>query len=136
MNWLNEVTLSVFNDAWETFNNNFNTERVKFDEFYAQARNGEYIMMSVKRLTELSPENISLKRLNAKTPAEAYPPNDRPRGDADLKSVRYHMTHPVAPVVFIKIGKRMTLLDGMHRLVAASIIGAKIRLCVIKLNSL
>ena len=134
MNWLDEVTLSVFNDAWMTYDNNFNTTRVKFDEFYAIARKGEYIMMSIRQLTSLSPENMSVDRLNASTPAEAYPPGDRPRGDADLKSVRYHMKHAAAPVVFVKIGKRMILLDGMHRLVAASISGSKVCMCIIKLK--
>jgi len=69
--------------------------------------------------------NINKNRLSS-TPELAYPENDRPRGDNDLKSVEFHMSklqngESLEPIWIIeKKGKRY-ILDGFHRLAASYI---------------
>jgi hypothetical protein len=69
--------------------------------------------------------NINKNRLSS-TPELAYPENDRPRGDNDLKSVEFHRSklqngESLEPIWIIeKKGKRY-ILDGFHRLAASYI---------------
>ena len=69
--------------------------------------------------------NINKNRLSS-TPELAYPENDRPRGDSDLKSVEFHQSklrngESLEPIWIIeKMGKRY-ILDGFHRLAASYI---------------
>jgi hypothetical protein len=60
--------------------------------------------------------------------ARAYPPRDRPRGEADLASVAFlaGTRRAVSPVVVFRTARRRVLLDGVHRLVAASILGVAV----------
>jgi hypothetical protein len=84
------------------------------------------IIKKLRDLTDNPPENFSIARVQAKSVVEAYPENDRPRGTADIKSVNYHMKSGSVPPAFMiewntKTGTRSIFLDGMHRIVAASL---------------
>jgi hypothetical protein len=86
-------------------------------------------IMSKSKLHKLN--NFSTDRLQ-KTPALAYPINDRPRKDSDLSSVIYwkniykKLNGNVLNTSAIIIHKPTnTLLDGAHRIVAANILGIK-----------
>jgi hypothetical protein len=70
-------------------------------------------------------KNINKNRF-AETPELAYPESDRPRGDSDLVSVKYHQErlrngeNLEAIWIIEKNGKRY-ILDGFHRLAASYI---------------
>jgi hypothetical protein len=54
---------------------------------------------------------------------KAYPLNDRPRGDADIRAVKFYQKRiqagaEVDPIWLMKRGKQYVLLDGAHRIVA------------------
>jgi hypothetical protein len=132
MNWLDEVTVSVFNDAWKTLTTHFRAD-VTLEHWLTSVRQGEYKMFTVRALIALGCENLAAGRLEAESAAKAYPPADRPRGAEDLKSIKYHRAHACSPVVIVKIGARVIFLDGMHRAVAASLEGIKIRACIVTL---
>ena len=70
--------------------------------------------------------NISRQRLSRMP----YPPHDRPRGTKDMASLRYHRRlirqgHPVPPVWLLqpRRGKKLVLLDGVHRVAALHLEG-------------
>ena len=66
-------------------------------------------------------ENLNVNRLQATSIQEAY--SDMPRGIDDIKSVKYHMKNKnTSPCIIVNYMNRLILLDGMHRLVAASLI--------------
>lgn len=74
-------------------------------------------------------ENFNPDRLQ-KSGSKAYPIKDRPRGDRDLKSVKYHRMKiqkvgSVEPVWIYKKGRKNILLDGVHRVVASYIEGMR-----------
>lgn len=69
--------------------------------------------------------NINKNRLS-ETPELAYPENDRPRGDNDLKSVQYHQSklqngENLEPIWIIEKNGKKYILDGFHRLAASYI---------------
>jgi hypothetical protein len=69
--------------------------------------------------------NFNSHRLQ-KTAIEAYPLNDRPRGDADIKSVKYYQkclqnNKNIQPIWILKKNNQYILLDGAHRIVASYI---------------
>ncbi len=87
------------------------------------------IYMFFAEVKALPIENAGLHRLMAKSPEEAYPENDRPRGKKDFQSVSFHLetTQPVSPITIAELtdsqGKtRVIKLDGVHRLVAAAML--------------
>jgi hypothetical protein len=67
-------------------------------------------------------ENFDSRRLQP-TAEEAYPITNRPRGDADIASVKFHQGAVSTPIILVldvsmhAIG-RLILLDGAHRIVA------------------
>jgi hypothetical protein len=77
------------------------------------------------------------KRLKSSA-EEAYPLNDRERGDKDISSVNYYREKikngdDIPPIWIIKRDCEYTLLDGVHRIVASHIEGkSKIIAYVIK----
>lgn len=128
MQFADVISFPVFNDAWETFNTYFNPgKRIAMGDFYQAARSGEYVKLTIAQSLRSPPDNMSSARLTATSAAGAYPPGDRPRGAADLKSVAYHVRSKCAsPIVFVKgADGRLTLLDGMHRVVAAKVSGRR-----------
>ena len=57
----------------------------------------------------------------------AYPIENRPRQDKDLESVLYHIyAIDVSPCVIVKRNNEYIFLDGVHRVVAANILGLKL----------
>ena len=79
-------------------------------------------LSSARRLRNFNPERLRNK------PADAYPPNNSPRGYSDVSSVHWHARRfrrglPVNPIVITQTGRSLTLLDGAHRIVAAYIAG-------------
>jgi len=71
--------------------------------------------------------------IKGKTPEDYYPITDRPRGDNDINSVKYHMTTKkyVSPIIILNINKRRIKLDGVHRLIGAKLRNSKVRVCEI-----
>ena len=63
-----------------------------------------------------------------KTLDDIFPPEDRPRGDADTSAVTHFMTAraEVNPVMVLSRDGQLTVLDGVHRLVAAYLLGSPI----------
>jgi hypothetical protein len=69
--------------------------------------------------------NFDINRLQ-KTAIEAYPLNNRPRGENDIKSVKYYQKQiinkkQIQPIWIISKNKKYILLDGAHRIVASYI---------------
>lgn len=69
-------------------------------------------------------KNFNPNRLQ-KSAENAFPINNRPRGDKDIKSVEYHQKQiqQNTPIWLIKQNKTYLLLDGVHRIVAHYIEG-------------
>lgn len=66
--------------------------------------------------------NFNPDRLQS-TAETAYPKNNRPRGSKDIKSVKYLVSKiksndKTKPIYLHKKGKKYTLLDGAHRVIA------------------
>ncbi len=69
--------------------------------------------------------NFNPERLQ-KTAVKAYPLDNRPRGDMDIKSVKFYqkqlqMKKEIEPIWIIKKNNNYILLDGVHRIVASYI---------------
>jgi hypothetical protein len=69
--------------------------------------------------------NFDLKRLQ-NTAEEAYPINNRPRGDDDINSVFFHQKQiqngeSLEPIWIVVRNNNYILLDGVHRIVASYI---------------
>lgn len=61
-----------------------------------------------------------------KSAVKAYPINDRPRGNSDINSVKYHQKQlqqkkEITPIWMIQKNNKYILLDGAHRIVASYI---------------
>ena len=73
-------------------------------------------------------ENFNPNRLQ-KSAENAFPINDRPRGDKDISSVEFHreqiqQSKIIQPIwLIIQNHKTYLLLDGVHRIVAHYIEG-------------
>lgn len=70
-------------------------------------------------------ENFNPERLK-KTAIEAYPIHDRPRGNKDIQSIKFHQKQllnkiNILPIWLIFKNKKYILLDGAHRIVASYI---------------
>ena len=70
-------------------------------------------------------DNFDAVRLQSSA-VRAYPLHDRPRGDRDIRSVKWaqkQLRHkkPLAPIWMICKDRKYTLLDGAHRIVASFI---------------
>jgi hypothetical protein len=105
------ITIKLFDNIFESCCAHiFNS---KIGKFNLVNYNKEYI------------KNINKNRF-AETPELAYPESDRPRGDSDLVSVKYHQErlqngeNLEAIWIIEKNGKRY-ILDGFHRLAASYI---------------
>ena len=69
--------------------------------------------------------NFNPQRLQ-KTAVKAYPLDNRPRGDIDIKSVKFYQkkiknNNEIDPIWIIKKNNNYILLDGGHRIVATYI---------------
>lgn len=85
---------------------------------YAHIFKSEFVdfpMSECKKLENIDPIRFS---------QDPYPENDRPRGNNDLLSVKYHRKiiqkeGHTSPIWIAKKGNRYIKLDGVHRIVAA-----------------
>ena len=69
--------------------------------------------------------NFNPERLQA-SPIKSYPLHDRPRGDKDIRSVKYYQKRiknklDIQPIWILKKNNHYILLDGAHRIVASYI---------------
>jgi len=81
--------------------------------------NTTYQMVSISDCKTM--ENIDPVRFSS----DPYPAHDRPRGQRDLDSVKYHRriirkTGQTEPIWIAKKGDRYIKLDGVHRIVATN----------------
>ncbi len=130
MKWHSEITFSVFNDAWHTWNTHFRKEidsKIREKQFMNLVSEGIFITMKINDFKTGDIENVNSNRLKAKTASQAYPPNDRPRGAKDISSIKWLQTtnDSISPVVILQMKRRKILLDGVHRLVASALLGNK-----------
>ena len=70
--------------------------------------------------------NFNRKMRYKSTAKRAYPINDRPRGEDDIKSVNYFVKtlkskKSIPPISILKRRNECILLDGAHRIVATYI---------------
>ena len=70
-------------------------------------------------------ENFNKNRLQ-KSAVKAYPIEDRPRGNTDIRSVKYYQKQiqqqkDIIPIWMIQQNEKYILLDGAHRFVASYI---------------
>ena len=104
-------------DAKQTAKNNYNVDIQPLC----------YVQYTVDEFDNLRAENH--RAVKNKSLEEIFPPNDRPRGEADIKSVKYHMSHKSHPIVLLKndnIPPGYIVLDGVHRIVAAYLTNSNI----------
>ena len=103
------VTLKIFeNIESATIAHIFKSKRVKLD-------------LSLFR----NVDNFNPARLQ-KSATNAYPIDNRPRGDSDINSVIYHQDklqhhQDITPIWLVHRNDNYTLLDGAHRIVASFI---------------
>jgi hypothetical protein len=149
MKWSNEINLSTFWDSWWTYRENYmgknNNLILTLDEFAKKCINDStYKDMSIQTLLDdYETHNIGKHRLNANTPEEAYPPNDRPRGQKDIETIKslIKSNECIPPIVIIQSGDKKSswiCLDGTHRLVAAKLrdgFRSVVRVCFIRNKS-
>ena len=146
INWLPYPTPQTIKEAWMTWDQ-FYRKKTKprlfqtlFEFSQTLEKKSSCVMTSIADV-DPTMENSRLNRYKlAKSAKEAYPAEDRPRGQKDLDSVNYHlMTHQaISPIIVLSLtdingNKRVIKLDGMHRLMAALIKQSAIRICYLHL---
>lgn len=87
---------------------------------YSHVFNTTYKMLSMSDCKTL--ENIAATRFSS----DPYPAHDRPRGQKDLDSVKYHRriirkNGKTEPIWIAKKGERYIMLDGVHRIAATNL---------------
>ena len=85
--------------------------------------NSRLIKMELKKFKNV--DNFNSERLK-KSAFLAYPLNDRPRKDKDIKSVKFYQNliknkKDKSPIWLIYKNRKYILLDGAHRIVASYI---------------
>jgi hypothetical protein len=103
------LTMKLFKSKEESLNNHI--------------FNSELILFSLSNCKNLN--NFNLERLQ-KSAIKAYPLHNRPRGDKDIKSVKYYQkliknNIDIQPIWIVKKNNNYILLDGAHRIVASYI---------------
>ena len=83
--------------------------------------NSKLVKFSMSKFKE-EVENFDSERLQ-KSALKAYPVDNRPRGNADITSVKYHQKQiknkkGLQPIWIHHKNNKYTLLDGVHRIVA------------------
>lgn len=95
-------------------------------------KQSEYTQFTIDEFENLHAENH--RAVRGKSLVEIFPANDRPRGQQDIDSVKYHISHQSHPIILLKMdNSRWIVLDGVHRIIAAYIGGYNIRalICVV-----
>lgn len=143
--WLPEITDQTLADSWECWKKNFTALKpeITHSDFKKAIETGHYRLIDVQGLYGCWAGIGRLwKYREANTPEEIFPLNDRPRGEKDLTSVRYFMTtqDEISPIVIAweqspyKLSfSGFQILDGVHRLIAARLLGSKIKVLFVEL---
>ena len=134
MNWSNNIDISTFNNAYETYKKHFKNKYSKtlsFMNFYKQTLTAKYKYYTIKELKNMDIKNLNYDRLK-KDINETY--KDEPRGKDDIKSIKYSINNIVSPICIMKINSQYILLDGMHRIVASNILDSKVCVCLISVK--
>jgi hypothetical protein len=97
----------------------------KEDALFSHIFNSKLVKMPLSTFTNFNVDNFNSDRLQ-KTAVKAYPLNNRPRGNKDISSVKYHQKQiqqkkEIPPIWIIQKNKKYILLDGAHRIVASFI---------------
>ena len=97
----------------------------KEDALMAHIYKSKLIKINLSIFTNNKVDNFDSNRLQ-KSDVKAYPINDRPRGNNDINSVKYHQKQiqqkkEITPIWMIQKNKKYILLDGAHRIVASYI---------------
>lgn len=90
------------------------------DASFAHIFKSSLVKIPLSRFTDVN--NFDPKRLQ-KSAVKAYPVKDRPRGNSDIRSVKYYQKQiqqkkNITPIWIIYQNKTYILLDGAHRIVA------------------
>ena len=140
MNWLSFPEKQTIRDAFATWDKNF---RKKIAPGVARSkREFDYLLLNCSEMKVLDVEDIEphmenarfQRYLNIKTAEEAYPMGDRPRGEEDISSVKYHTETAahISPIIVMRIRKdhneRLIKLDGVHRIMAAILRRSKVKI--------
>jgi len=143
INWADEVSEYTVKDGWGTWQTHFSdyNPNITREDFMQAIKNGEYKTVSIDEFLALKIENHRLdKYLHAKSAQEAYPPEDRPRNENDIKSVDY-LSQPqlsVSPILVARVHGADVVhyvkLDGAHRLMVAAIKKSPIKVLFIDLS--
>jgi hypothetical protein len=139
--WSKEISPATLEHSWATWRDFYNTVKsVSREEFNKAIKQGKYKLLSIEEFLDLHVENHRLNEYkNAKTAEEFYPLENRPRGNTDINSVNYHLSlqSPISPICVAKVMVNETVryikLDGVHRLIAASIRKSPIKVLFIDL---
>jgi hypothetical protein len=148
INWAPQPDQVTIQDSWLTWQDYYSFQSknfISYNAFKKAITNTKCEELSPNSFLLLNIENHRLNRYcaNLRLAQDAYPPNDRPRGEKDILSVEYFlkMDNPISPITVAKFidksGKlRLIKLDGVHRLVAAFIAQSPIRLCWVDLTNI
>jgi len=90
---------------------------------FAHIYKSELIKMPLSKFKNVN--NFNPNRLQ-KSAVKAYPLNDRPRGNNDIKSIKYYQKQlqqqrNIQPIWLLYKEGKYILLDGAHRIVASYI---------------
>ena len=105
------ITIKLFDNIIDScFVHIFNSKLIKFD----------LVNYDKQYITNINKNRFS------ETPELAYPENDRPRGNSDLSSVKYHQSkiqngEELEAIWIIEKNGKKYILDGFHRLTASYI---------------
>lgn len=135
MKFAKKADEETITNAWSTWKAICHGARVTLDEFRAKVAATDAVTMAVEELLALEPVNLGATRMSGRTPEEAYPLGDRPRGDEDIRTVRklMRMRRAISPAIFMRAKNgRLFLLDGVHRIVAANIKKARVSVVILQ----
>ncbi len=101
----------------------------KQDARLAHILKSKLVEIPMSMFANNSVENFNSDRLKDSA-MNAYPLDDRPRGNVDISSVEYHQSqikqqNDIDPIWLVYKNKKYLLLDGAHRIVASYIEGAE-----------
>jgi hypothetical protein len=123
MRWSNTVSDEVVTDARETYKAITNKSLPQ-----KKVANGALKVVDVDWFLKENVDNAGLHRIElARKGRDPYP--DAPRGKADHEALKHFTTtkKSVSPIVVTNVNGQWTLLDGVHRLVSASMTNSKVK---------
>ncbi len=123
MHFANVVDPDTLEDAMQTYKSMFKVQSHK--PMTLQYRN-----FAIDEFLKRPLANAGLHRLRRKQPFPVY---DRPRGQADLDSLKYlkSTSNLLSPIIVLKEKSAWTVLDGVHRLIAAHQTNSQIRVALL-----